>query len=58
MSEFRTPSLLTAFVSEIRSACEMEAGIVVAPVEAKKPVSILNEIFSEELGHPHLLPTG
>ena len=36
----------------------MEEGIVVAPGEGKKPVSILNEKFCEELGHPHLFPTG
>ena len=31
----------------------MEEGIVVAPGEGKKPVSILNDKFYEELGHPH-----
>ena len=31
LSEFRTPSMETTFVSEIPSACEMEEGIVVAP---------------------------
>ena len=36
----------------------MEEGIVVAPGEGKKPVSILNDKFSEELGHPQLFPTG
>ena len=56
--EFRTPSMETTFVSEIPSACEMEEGIVVAPGEGKKPVSILNDKFCEELGHPHLFPTG
>ena len=58
LSEFRTPSMETTFVSEIPSACEMEEGIVVAPGEVKKPVSVLNDKFSEEFGHPHLLPTG
>ena len=58
LSEFRTPSMETTFVSEIPSACEMEEGIVVAPGEGKKPVSILNDKFCEELGHPHLFPTG
>ena len=48
----------TTFVSEIPSACEMEEGIVVAPGEGKKPVSILNDKFCEVLGHPYLLPTG
>ena len=58
LSEFRTPSIENTFVSEIPSACEMEEGIVVAPGEGKKPVSILNDKFCEELGHPHLFPTG
>ena len=43
----------TTFVSEIPSACEMEEGIVVAPGEGKKPVSILHDKFYKELGHPH-----
>ena len=46
------------FVSEIASACEIEEGIVIAPGERKKPVSILNDKFCEELGHPRLFPTG
>ena len=46
------------FISEIASACEIEEGIVIAPGEGKKPVSILNDKFCEELGHPHLFPTG
>ena len=58
LPEFRTPSVATTFVSEIPSGCEMEEGIVVAPGEGKKPVSILNDKFCEELGHPHLFPTG
>ena len=41
--EFRTPSMETTFVSEIPSACEMEEGVVVAPSEVKKPVSIFNK---------------
>ena len=60
LSEFRTPSMETTFVSEIPSpsACEMKEGIVVAPGEGKKPVSILNDKFREELVHPHLFSTG
>ena len=58
LSEFRTSSVETTFVSEIPSACEMEESIVFAPVEGKKPVSILNDKFCDELGHPHLFPTG
>ena len=50
MPEFRTPSMETNFVLEIPSACEMEEGIVVALDEEKKPVSILNDKFCEELG--------
>ena len=58
LSEFRTPSMETTFVSEIPSACEMEEGIVVAPGEGKKPVSILNDKFCEEFGHLDLFHTG
>ena len=36
----------------------MEEGIVVAPGEGKKPVSIPNDKVWEELGHPYLFPTG
>ena len=36
----------------------MEEGIVVAPGEGKKQVSILHDKFCEELGHPYLFPTG
>ena len=57
LSEFRTPSVETTFVSEILSACEMEESIVFAPVEGKKTVSIFNDKFCDELGHPHLFPT-
>ena len=46
MSEFRTSPIDPNFVSEIPSACEIEESIVVAPGEG------------EELGHPHLFPTG
>ena len=58
LSQFRTPSMETTFVSEIPSACEMGEIIVIAPGEGKKPVSVLDDKFCKELGHPHLLPTG
>ena len=58
LSEFKTPSMETTFVSEIPSVCEMEEGIVLTPGEGKKPVSIPNDKFCEELGHPHLFPIG
>ena len=58
LSEFITPSMETTFVLEILSACEMEEGIVAAPGEGKKPVSIRNDKFCKELSHPHLFPTG
>ena len=58
LPKFRTPSMETTFILEIPSACKMEERIVVAPAEEKKPVSILNDKFCEELGHPHLFPTG
>ena len=35
----------------------MEEGIVDAPGEGKKAVSILNDKFCEEPGHPHLFAT-
>ena len=46
------------FVSEISSPCGIEEGIVIALGEVKKPVSIINEKFAKELGHPHMIPTG
>ena len=58
LSKFRIPSMETTFVSEIPSACDIEEGIAVAPVEGKKPVSILNDKFCKECGHPDLFPTG
>ena len=48
----------TTFVLEIPSACVMEEGIVAAPGESKKPISILNDKFCNELCHSHLFPTG
>ena len=38
LSEFRTASMETTFVSEIPSACEMEEDIVFASGKGKKPV--------------------
>ena len=58
MSELRTTSMATTFVSEIPSDCEIEEGIGFASAEGKKPVSIFNDKFFEELGHPYLFPTG
>ena len=58
LSKFRIPSMETTFVSEIPSACDIEEGIAVAPVEGKKPVSILNDKFWKKFGHPDLIPTG
>ena len=55
LSEFRTPSMETTFVSEIPSAREMDEGV--ASGEEKKPVSILNDKFCKELGHPFLFTT-
>ena len=46
LSEVRTPSMETTFLSELPSACEMEEGIVVAPGEGKKPAFILNYFYS------------
>ena len=53
LSKFRTPSMEITFVSEKQLACETEEGIVVAPGEEKKPVSILHDKFYKEPGHPH-----
>ena len=47
----------TTFVTEIPSGYEMEEGIVVAPGEGKKTVSILSNKFWEEVGHSYLSPT-
>ena len=58
LSRFRTLSMETTFASEKPSACEMEEGVIFAPGEGRKPVSILNDKFCEELSHPHLLLTG
>ena len=49
LSEFITLSMETTFVSEIPSSCEMEEGIVAAPGQGNKPVSILNDNFARSL---------
>ena len=49
LSEFRTPSMETTFVSEIPSDFKMEEGIVVALGEGKKPVIILMTNFARSL---------
>ena len=58
LSEFRTPSMGTTFFSEIPSSCEIEGGIIAAPGEGKKAVSILNGKFCEDLGVRYLFATG
>ena len=58
LSEFKTPSMGNTFFSEIPSTCEMEVGIIAAPGEGKKAVSILNDKFCEDLGVRYLFPTG
>ena len=53
----RTGSNETALVSEIPSIIKDEK-VIIAPVQGKKPVSILNDEFCEEQAFPYLLPKG
>ena len=58
LAEFQSPSLETAITTEIRTVDNIEQSIAIAPGEGKKPISILNDIYCEEMAHPHLFPTG
>ena len=36
---------------------ELEEGIIIAPGEDKKPLSVLHDDHCEKMAHPHLFPT-
>ena len=58
LDEFQSPSLETTITTEIPTVDNIEQSIAIAPGEGKKPISILNDIYCEEMAHPHLFPTG
>ena len=55
LAQFQAPSAET---TEIPTLDELEEGIVVAPGEGKKPLSMLHDDYCEEMAHSHLFPTG
>ena len=57
LAQFQTPSAETTITTEIPTLDELEEGIVIAPGEDKKPLSILHDDYCEEMAHPHLFPT-
>ena len=58
LAQFQTPSAETTITTEIPTLDGLEEGIVTAPEEGKKPLSILHDDYCEEMAHPHLFPTG
>ena len=58
LAQFQTPSAETTITTEIPTLDELEEGIVIAPREGKKTLSILHDDYCEEIAHPHLFPTG
>ena len=58
VAQFQTPSLETAMTTEVPSDYDLEKAIIVAPGEGNQPISILNDLYWEEMAHPHLFPTG
>ena len=52
-----SPLLETTITMETPTICELKESIVIATGEGKKPISILNDIYCEEIAHPHLFPT-
>ena len=58
LAEFQSPSLETTITTEIPTVDNIEQSIAIAPGEGKKPISILNGIYCEEMAHPHLFSTG
>ena len=58
LAEFQSPSLEKTITTDIQTVDNIEQSIAIAPGEGKKPISILNDIYCEEMTHPHLLPTG
>ena len=58
LAQFQTPSTETTITTEIPTLDELEEGIIIAPREGKKPLSILHDDYCEKMAHPHLFPTG
>ena len=58
LAQFQTPSAEIIITTEITTLDELEEGIVIAPGEGKKPLSILHDDYCKERAHPHLFPTG
>ena len=58
LAQFQTRSAETTVTTEIPTLDELEEGIVIAPEEGKKSLSILHDDYCEEMAHPHLFPTG
>ena len=58
LAVFQSPSLETTITTKTPTIVELEESIVIAPGEGKKPTSILNDTYCEEMVHPHLLSTG
>ena len=57
LAQFETPLAETTITTETPTLDELEEGIVIAPGEAKKPLSKLNDDYCEEMAHPHLFPS-
>ena len=53
LAQFQTPSAETTITTEIPTLDGLEEGIVTAPEEGKKPLSILHDDYCEEMAHPH-----
>ena len=58
LAQFQTPSAETIITTKIPTLDELEEGIVIAPGEGKKPLSILHDDYCKERAHPRLFPTG
>ena len=48
----------TVLMGDVPAIADKEEAVPVAPGEGKRPISLLNDRFSEELSHSHLFPTG
>ena len=53
LAQFQTPSAETTITTEIPTLDGLGEGIVTAPGEGKKPLSILHDDYCEEMAHPH-----
>ena len=58
LAPFHSPLLETAITTETPTKGKLEESIVMAPYEGKKPVSIFNDIYCEDMAHPQSFPTG